>query len=64
MQRIDDRQAVLNLARAIFGQGSRGGNEASVMELLVAMSERDDASKRHEREFVRRPAEKQVAKTG
>jgi hypothetical protein len=53
MQRIDDRTAVVNLARAIVGRGSRTSKQQGILELLFLMSQKDDVSKRGERSAVR-----------
>lgn len=62
MQRIDDREAVVRLARVILGQGERTAQEGSVLELLFKMCDRDDQGKRSQRTHVRR-AVKSIART-
>ncbi|MBI2921740.1 MAG: hypothetical protein HYY18_11710 [Planctomycetes bacterium] len=62
MQRIDDREAVVRLARVILGQGERTAKEDSVLGLLFQMCDRDDEAKKGERKYVRRGA-KRIART-
>ncbi len=54
MERINDREAVAKLARAILGKGERTTNEDAVVELLFAMSERDEVAKKLQRGTARR----------
>ncbi|MCE9581200.1 MAG: hypothetical protein K8T20_01655 [Planctomycetes bacterium] len=61
MERITDRQAVAKLARAILGQGERTTAEDAVLELLFAMSEKDEAANKIQRGGAKR--EIRVAKT-
>ncbi|MCC6738894.1 MAG: hypothetical protein IT452_07590 [Planctomycetia bacterium] len=49
MERINDREAVARLARAILGKGERTTNEDAVVELLFRMSERDEVAKKLQR---------------
>ena len=49
MERINDREAVARLARAILGKGERTSSEDAVVELLFAMSEKDEVAKRLQR---------------
>lgn len=61
MERINDREAVAKLARAILGKGERTTNQEAVMELLFAMSEKDEVAKRLGREHLK--AKVRAAKT-
>jgi hypothetical protein len=49
MERINDREAVAKLARAVLGKGERTTNEEAVLELLFVMSREDEAGERAKR---------------
>ncbi|NUN47355.1 MAG: hypothetical protein HUU15_00825 [Candidatus Brocadiae bacterium] len=56
MERINDREAVAKLARAVLGKGERTTNEEAVLELLFVMSREDEAAGRAKR--AARPGKK------